>query len=163
VGGDSAAHVDKSPEVLRHVNAAEWAVRMLLRHAGCHCRASVADVEVAPSGEVFMTHGWGKIARACCPWGASAIHLELDGASSLRFKVFNEDGQRLECCPGTGNPRDVAPGGELALGPISDSPRSSSSRSQESGDSPETSDDSYVPPSFRRARSWASAPTRRRR
>jgi hypothetical protein len=116
----------------------------------------VADVEVVSFGEVFMTHGWGVIARACCPWGASAIHLELDGAFTLRFKVFNEDGRRLECRPELGNPCDVAPNGELALGLVSDSP-SSSSRSQESGDSLETSDDSYVPPSFRHSRGRASA------
>ena len=127
-------------------------VKVWLQHVGCRCRASVADVEVVSSGDVFMMHGWGVIARACCPWGATAIHLELDEAFTLRFKVFNEDGRRLECRPEPSNRCNVAPGGELALGLVSDSPNSSSSTSPESDDSPETSDVSFVPPSFRRAR-----------
>ena len=39
-------------------------VKMRLQHAGCPCRASVADVEVVSSSKVFMTCGWGEIARA---------------------------------------------------------------------------------------------------
>ena len=46
-----------------------------------------------------MTRGWGEIARVCRTRGALVIHLEFDGASMMLFKVFDEDGRRLECCP----------------------------------------------------------------
>ena len=46
-----------------------------------------------------MTRGWSEIARACRANGALAIHFEYDGASTLFFKVFDEEGRRLECCP----------------------------------------------------------------
>lgn len=73
------------------------------------------------------------------------------------FKVFDAEGRRLECCPGRGRQDRPA------------SSSSSSSDAWESSDSPElyetpkTSDDSYMPPSFRRARSKAAASGRRRR
>ena len=63
-----------------------------------------------------MTRGWSEIARACCPEGALAIHFEYDEASTLFFKVIGEDGWRLECCSGIGDPCGAATGVELALG-----------------------------------------------
>ena len=36
-----------------------------LQHAGCCSLATGAEVEVVPPGDVFMTHGWGEVARAC--------------------------------------------------------------------------------------------------
>ena len=84
------------------------------------------------------------------------------------FKVFDEEGRRLECCP-EGSRRDGAAAiAEPAAGFASGSP-SSSSDAWESSDSPElyetpeTSDDSYVPSSSRRAWSKAAASGRRRR
>ena len=100
-----------------------------------------------------MTRGWGEIARVCRVRGALAIHLEYEGVSTLFFKVFDAEGRRLECCSGEERQTDA----RSARG------HSSSSSPWESGSSPEpyetseTSDDSYVPPSSRRARSSAAA------
>ena len=58
-----------------------------------------AEVEVVAPGKVFLTHGWGEIARVCRIGSALVIHLEYDGASLMFFKVFDEEGRRLECCP----------------------------------------------------------------
>ena len=49
-----------------------------------------------------MTRGWGEVTRVCRAEGALAIHFEYDGTSTLFFKVFNKEGNRLECCPGGG-------------------------------------------------------------
>ena len=93
-----------------------------------------------------MTQGWGEIALACRVNGALAIHLEYENASTLFFKVFDVEGHCLECCPGRGRQDRPA-----------SSSSSSSSDAWESNDSPElyetpeTSDDSYVPPSSGRA------------
>ena len=46
-----------------------------------------------------MIQGWGEIAQVCRTGGALVIHFEYDGASLMLFKVFDEDGRRLECCP----------------------------------------------------------------
>ena len=70
--------------------------RLWLQHADCQTPATDADVEVIAPGKVFMTRGWGEIARVCRTRGALVIHLEFDGASMMLFKVFGEDGRRLE-------------------------------------------------------------------
>ena len=103
-----------------------------------------------------MTRGWGEIARVCRARGALAIHFEYDGASTLFFKVFDAEGRRLECCSGVERQTDA----RSARGYCSSSPWESSS-SPELYETPETSDDSYVPPSSRRARSRAAASGRR--
>ena len=74
-------------------------VELWLQHAGCCSLATGAEVEVVPPGDVFMMRGWGEVSRACLMEGALAIHFEYDGATTLFFKVFNEEGERLECCP----------------------------------------------------------------
>ena len=109
---------------------------------------------VAP-GEVFMTRGWSEIARVCRTRGAFVIHLEYDGASVMFFKVFDADGRRLECCPGRGG-RDPA---TARTGPTDRSLGGSSGGGGDGGSSdsselfatPETSDDNYEPPSWRRS------------
>ena len=122
--------------------------------------ATGVEVEVVPFGDVFMTREWGEVARACRAEGALTIHFEYDGASNLFFKVFNEEGERLECCPGGSSPRGAAVGAGRAYVPFGAS-SSSSDDSWESSDSPEpsesleSSDDSYVPPSSRRG--WCAA------
>ena len=115
-----------------------------------------------------MTRGWGEVARACHPEGPLAIHFEYDGAAMLFFKVFDEDGRRLECCSGRGSPRGTATSVELTTGLAGSSSSGSddsleSSDSPEPSDSPESNDDSYVPPSSHRARSAAAASARCRR
>ena len=114
-----------------------------------------------------MTRGWGEIARVCRSEGALVIHLDYDGASLMLFKVFDEEGRRLECCPRGGGQGGGATRARPALRFLSGSSGSSggagdSSDSPELFSTPETSDDSYVPPSSRRARSKAAASGRRR-
>ena len=99
-----------------------------------------------------MTHGKGEVAWVCRAEGAFAIHFEYDGASMLLFKVFDAEGRRLECCPG-GERQDDA---RSARGYSSSSDSWESSGSPELCETPETSDDSYVPSSSRRARSKAA-------
>ena len=114
-----------------------------------------------------MTRGWGEVARVCRTEGALAIHFEYDGASTMFFKVFDAEGRRLECCPKGGSQgADVVRARPATRFPNGSS--GSSSNAWESSDSsrlfvtPETSDDSYVPPSSCRARSNAAASGRRR-
>ena len=95
-----------------------------------------------------MTRGWGEIARVCRAWGALAIPFEYDGASTLFFKVFDAEGLHLECCSARDHSSSSSPW--------------ESSNSPELYETPETSNDSYVPPSSRRARSRAAASGRRR-
>ena len=100
--------------------------------------------------------------------GALAIHFEYDGASIMFFKVFDEEGRRLECCPEGGRqdgaPADAEPTTGLASSSSSDTDDSWwSNDSPELDETPETSDDSYVPPSSHRARSKAAMSGRRRR
>ena len=112
-----------------------------------------------------MTRGWSEIARVCRTRGAFAIHLEYDGASVMFFKVFDANGRRLECCPGRGGQDAVA----ARTGPANRSLGGSSGGggvrgSSDSGElfaTPETSDDSYEPPS--RLRSWSKASSSGRR
>ena len=106
-----------------------------------------------------MTHGWGEIARVCCTRGALAIHLEYDGVSTLFFKVFDAEGRRLECSSEEEREADARSTRDHS----SSSSPWESSNSPELYETPETSDDSYVPPSSHRARSRAAAPGRRRR
>ena len=64
---------------------------------------------VVALGKVFMTWGWGEIARVCRTGGALVIHLIYDGASLMFFKVFGTEGRRLECCPGEDQARQSLP------------------------------------------------------
>ena len=130
--------------------------------------ATGVEVEVVSPSKIFITRGRGEVARACRVEGALAIHFEYDGASTLFFKVFDEEGRRLECCPGGGRRDDEATGAVPATG-LAGSSSDSSDNAWESSDSPkpdetpETSDDSYVPLSSRRARSATVVSSRRRR
>ena len=130
-----------------------------LQHADCSAPATGAKIEAVPTGKIFMTRGWGEIARVCRARGALAIHFEYDGASTLFFKVFDAEGRRLECCSGEEREADARSTHDHSS---SSSPWESSS-SPELYETPETSDDSYVPPSSRLARSKAAASGRRRR
>ena len=113
-----------------------------------------------------MTRGWREIARVCRTRGVFAIHLDYDGASVMFFKVFDASGRRLECCPGRGGrdpaaartgPADRSLGGSSGGGGVR-----GSSDSGELFATPETSDDSYEPPSRRRSWSRAGSSGRRR-
>ena len=103
-----------------------------------------------------MTRGWGEIARVCRARGALAIHFEYDGASMLFFKVFDTEGRRLECFPGGEREVDA----RSARGYSSSSSPGESSGSPKLYETPETSDDSCVPPSSRRARSRTASSSR---
>ena len=125
------------------------------------------EVEVIAPGKVYMTHGWGEIAQVCRMGGALVIHLEYDGASLMFFKAFDAEGHRLECCPEKGGWGPAVARTRLA----NRSPSSSSGDSRGAGGSndlaellatPETSDDSYEPPSLRCSRSRAGSLGRRR-
>ena len=85
-----------------------------------------------------MTRGWGEVARVCRTEGALAIHFEYDGASTMFFKVFDEEGCRLECGPGGGRRGGAAASTDPAAGFASGS-SSSSGGARESSDSPEPS------------------------
>src|SRR3954466_7193355 len=95
-------------------------LELWLQHADCSTPATEAEVAITASGEVFMTRGWGEIARGCRTRGALMIHLEYDGASVMFFKIFNAIGRRLECGPTGGS---QAPATARA-GPASRSPDS---------------------------------------
>lgn len=98
--------------------------------------------------------------------GTLAIHLEYDGASLMFFKVFNAEGRRLECCHEKGGRGPAAARTRIANRFPSSSSGSrgvgGSSDSAELLATPETSDDSYEPPSLRRSRSRAGSSGRRR-
>ena len=131
--------------------------RLWLQHADCQTPATNADAEVVAPGKVFMTHGWGEVARVCGTRGALVIHLMFDGVSMMLFKVFDEDGRRLECCLGRGG-RDPAAARQrpanCSLGSSSgDGGAGGSSDSAELFATPKTSDDSYEPSSL--PRSWS--------
>ena len=83
------------------------------------------------------------------------IHLEYDGAWVMSFKVSDVEGRRMEFCPGRGGrdpaaartgPADRSLGGSSGGGGVG-----GSSDSGELFATPETSDDSYEPPSRRRS------------
>ena len=130
--------------------------------------ATGAEIGAVASEKIFMNRGWGEIARVCRAEGALAIHFQYDGTSVLFFKVFDEEGRRLECCPGGGRRDGATANAEPAAG-LASSFSSDGGDSWWSSDSPklvetpETSDDSYVPPSSRWARSKAAASGCRRR
>ena len=94
------------------------------------------------------------------------IHLKYEGASLMLFKVVDAEGHRLECCP-RGGSRDINVAGARPATRLPYGSSGSSGDAWESSDSPElfvtleTSDDSYVPPSSRRARSRVAASGRR--
>ena len=77
-------------------------LELWLQHADCGTHVTVAEVEVVALGRLYMTRGWGEIARVCRIGGALVIHFEHEGASVMLFKVFDVSGLRLECCPGRG-------------------------------------------------------------
>lgn len=115
---------------------------------------------------VYMTRGWGEIARVGRTGGALVIHLKYDDASLMFFKVFDTEGRRLECCPEKGGRGPAAartrlanrfPSSSLGSGGVG-----GSSDSAELLMTPETSDDSYEPPSLRRSRSRVGSSRRRR-
>ena len=128
-----------------------------LQHADCGAPAIRAKIEAVPIGEIFMTCGWGEIVRICGARSGLVIHLEYDGASMLLFKVFDTEGRCLECCSGEEREADARSARDYSS---SSSPWESSS-SPELYETPETSDDSYVPPSSRLGRSRAAASSRR--
>ena len=133
-------------------------LELWLQHADCSAPATGAEIEVVPTGKIFMTRGWGEVARVCRARGALVIHFAYDGTFTLFFKVFDAEGRRLECCSGEERQADA----RSARGhSISSSPWESSS-SPELYETLETSDDSYVPPSSRRAWSRGAASSRRR-
>lgn len=138
-----------------------------LQHADCDAPATRAEVEAVSPGKIFMTRGCGEVAWVWRAEVALAIHFRYNGASTMFFKVLDAEGRRLECCPGEGRLNCVAAGAGPAAHLASDSSSCSgatweSSDSPEPYDTPETSDDSYVPPSSRRARSKAATSGRRR-
>ena len=140
-------------------------LELWLQHAGCSTLATEAEVAVVAPGEVYMTRGWREITRVCRVRGVFAVHLEYDGASVMSFKVFDADGRRLECCPGRGG-QDLAmvrarPVDRPLGGSTGDGGAGGSSDSSEIFTTPETSDDSYEPPSLRRSRSRTGSLGRR--
>ena len=74
-------------------------LELWLQHADCDARATGVEVEIIAPGKVFMTQGWGEVARVCRTRGALVIHFEYDGASLMLFKVFDAEGRQLECYP----------------------------------------------------------------
>ena len=119
-------------------------------------------METVSPGKIIMIRGWGDVAWVCHAEGALAIHFEYDGTSTLFFKVFDEEGCRLECCP-EGGRWDGATAGLASGSSCSSGGTWESSDSPEPYETLEMSDDSYVPPSSRRARSAAMACARHRR
>ena len=77
---------------------ASGALELWLQHADCSTLATGAELEVIAPGKVYMTRGWGEIARVCRTGGALMIHFKYDGTSLMFFKVFDTEGRRLECC-----------------------------------------------------------------
>ena len=132
-------------------------LELWLQHADCRAPATGAEIVAVPIGKIFMTRGWGEIARVSRARGALVIHFEYDGVSTLFFKVCDAEGRRLECCSGEEHEADARSARDHSS---SISPWESSS-SPEMYETPETSDDSYVPSSSCRARSRAVASGRR--
>ena len=100
MGADASKLLDPLPAVLLRRDAAEGASRALAAARDYSAPATRAEIKAVPTGKIFMTRGWGEVARVCCTRGALAIHIEYDGASTLFFKVFDAEGRRLECCSG---------------------------------------------------------------
>ena len=50
-------------------------LELWLQHADCDAPATGAKVEAVSPGKIFMTRGWGEVARVCCVEGALAIHF----------------------------------------------------------------------------------------
>ena len=122
-------------------------LELWLQHTDCGAPATGAEVEVVAPGKVFMTQGWGEVARVCRTGGALVIHFEYDGASLMLFKVFDAKGHRVECCPRGGiQDIDVARARPASRFPNGSSGISGdaweSSDSPEHFATPETSDDS---------------------
>ena len=60
-------------------------LELWLQHADCRALVTGAEIEALPTGKIFMTRGWGEVARVCRTRRAVAIHFEYDGASTLFF------------------------------------------------------------------------------
>ena len=71
-------------------------LELWLQHADCDAPATGAEVETVSLGKIFMTRGWGEVARFCRAEGALAIHFKFDSASTMFFKVFDAEG-RCRC------------------------------------------------------------------
>ena len=46
-----------------------------LQHADCDAPATGAEVEAVSPGKIFMTRGWGEVARFCQTGGALVIYF----------------------------------------------------------------------------------------
>ena len=141
-------------------------LELWLQHAGYSTLVTEAEIAVVALGEVYMTRGWREIARVCRTRGVFAIHLDYDGASVMLFKVFDASGRRLKYCPGEGGQGPAVMRTGLATrslgGSSGDGGVGGSSDSGEPFATPETSDDSYEPPSQRRSWGRAGSSGRRR-
>ena len=51
-------------------------LELWLQHADFDALATGAEVEVVSPGKIFMTRGWGEVARVCRMEGALTIHFE---------------------------------------------------------------------------------------
>ena len=65
MGGDATACVDLVTFVLLRRNAAEGSLKLWLQHAECDAPTTGAEVELVYPGKIFMTRGWGEVARVC--------------------------------------------------------------------------------------------------
>ena len=153
MGVDASKLLDPLSVVLLRRDATEGPLELWLQHTDYDTPVTGAEIEAVPTCKIFMTRGWGEVARVCRARGALAIHFEYDGVSMLFFKVFDAEGRRLECCSGEERQADVC----SARGHSSSSSPWESSSSPELYETPETSDDSYVPPSSRCVQSKAAA------
>ena len=76
------------PRFFSDVMSPRGPLELWLQHADCNAPATGAEIEAVPTGKIFMTRGWGEVARVCHAEGALAIHFEYDGASTLFFKMI---------------------------------------------------------------------------
>ena len=58
-------------------------IELWLQHAGYSAPVTEAEAEVVAPGRVYLTRGWGEIARVGRASGALVIYLEYDGASLM--------------------------------------------------------------------------------
>jgi hypothetical protein len=74
-------------------------VGLWLQPDGCCNWSSWTEVEVTPSGYVYLTRGWQSFFHARGLKGRHTLHFKYDGATTLFVKIFGKDGGRLGCCP----------------------------------------------------------------
>ena len=70
-----------------------------LQADGCCSRAFWVAVEVSVVGNIALSHGWQKFARACSLGRPCTLHFKYDNDTTLYMRVFGEDGRRAGCCP----------------------------------------------------------------